>query len=76
MKHNREQQYFDALKTISRFRPSEWFEDHSEASYGLSPREALEMAYDNIRQYALDAVRGRKRPKAAASQPEAGREKP
>lgn len=59
----REQEYFDALKTITRYRPSEWFEDHAEKVYGLMPREALEMAYDNIQQTASDAIRGRWRPR-------------
>jgi hypothetical protein len=58
-----EQEYFDALKEIARYRPSEWFEDHSQKEYGLSPREALEMAYDNMQARAAAAIRGRTRPK-------------
>lgn len=59
-----EQEYFDALKKIAReYRPSEWFEAHAEKEYGLSPDEALQMAYDNMQQEAANAIRGRTRPK-------------
>ena len=60
----REREYFDALKTITKYRPAEWFDDeHARKEYGLEGREALEMAYDNIQQTARDAIRGRVRPK-------------
>ena len=65
MSEKHEQEYFDALKTITRYHPSEWFTDaHTEKEYGLPGSEALEMAYDNVLQHALDAIRGRKRPEA------------
>ena len=62
MSREREQEYFDALREIASYRPSEWFEDHAGKAYGLPPREALEMAYDNMQQRAKDAIRGRQRP--------------
>lgn len=64
MSAKREQEYFDALKAITEYRPSEWFTDeHADKAYGVYGREALEMAYDNIQQTARGAIRGRTRPK-------------
>jgi hypothetical protein len=58
-----EQEYFDALRRIAReYRPPEWFEKNAEKTYGVSPDEALQMAYDNMQQTAASAIRGRKRP--------------
>ena len=62
MSAKQEQEYFDALRKIAEFRPSEWFEEHAEDEYGLLPVEALEMAYDNMQIIAKNATRGRKRP--------------
>jgi hypothetical protein len=61
---NHEQEYFDALRQIAReFHPSGWFEANAEKVYGVSPHEALEMAYDNIQLCAASAIRSRRRPK-------------
>ena len=61
----REREYFDALRMIAKqFHLSEWFTDeNAQKKYGVSGREALEMAYDNIQQIAADAIHGRLRPK-------------
>ena len=59
-----EQRYFDALKRITKYQSPERLAASAERQYGLSPHEAIEMAYDNIQGEAAAAIRGKRRPKA------------
>jgi len=59
-----EQRYFDALKRIATAYDSPArIAARAEQRYGLTPVEALEMAYDNIQSEARAAVHGKRRPK-------------
>lgn len=58
----KEQQMFDALKRITQYEPLERLERVCEKQYGLTYHEALEMAYDNMRIEAQQAIRGMRRP--------------
>ncbi len=60
-----EQRYFDALKRITQYQSVEWLRRNAERQYGLSPSEALEMAYENVLCEAKDAIRARRRPSCA-----------
>ena len=60
LKH--EQQYFETLKRIASFDPPERLRRNSEKNYGLSYEEALEYAYENMREAAREAIRGRRMP--------------
>lgn len=62
-KASNEQRYFDALKRIASYQPSERLLRHGEQDWGVSGPEALEMAYDNIQGDAKRAIYGRRRPK-------------
>jgi len=59
-----EVEYFRVLKRIAKgYRPVEWFEKNSERAWGLSPQEALAMAYENIKYEAATAIQGKLTPK-------------
>ena len=59
-----EQRYYDVLRQIARtYYSSERLLRDSEKLYGVSGHEALEMAYDNIKAAAANAIHGRRRPK-------------
>ena len=65
MNRSHEQEYFDALRQIAHdFHPPEWFEKNAERAYGVSPDEALQMAYENMQRTAANAIRWRRRPAA------------
>lgn len=57
---------FGALKRIARYETAERLLKHGEAAYGISGREALEMAYENMLEEAKRAVKGIRLPKPAA----------
>lgn len=60
------QRYYDALLKISReFYSADRLMKTSERLYGLSPEEALVMAYENMQNAAKIAIKGRRRPKGA-----------
>jgi hypothetical protein len=61
-KPSNEQRYFDALKKITLYMTSEQLQKQADKRYGLEYHEALEMAYDNIRNEAKDAIYGKRRP--------------
>ena len=62
-----EQRYYDALKRIAKaYMTTEQLQRRAEKMYGVSYHEALEMTYDNIQQEAIDAIRGKRRPKTPA----------
>lgn len=65
MKNDKERltRYFDALKRITQFQSVEWLRKNSEKAYGLTPEEAIEMAYENIAVLAKVVIRGERRPK-------------
>ena len=57
------QRYFDALRRIARdFQSSDQLRRRA-GQYGLSHKEELEMAYENIQQIAEIAIKGRRRPR-------------
>lgn len=59
----REQRMYDALKRIARaYQNLEQLERSAEKQWGVSYKEALEMAYENIQQEAANAIRGMRRP--------------
>lgn len=62
-KPTKTQIYYDALKEITLYDTPEKLRRLAEKEYGLSYEEALEMAYDNIRQEAKFVINGQKRPK-------------
>jgi hypothetical protein len=59
-----EQRYFDALREIARaYASPDELRRTSERRYGLDGDEAIEMAYENVKAVAVEAIRGRRRPK-------------
>lgn len=52
----------DALKRIASFDSPEWMRKNAERAYGLSPEEAIEMAYENVIEEARSAIKGIRRP--------------
>lgn len=58
-----ERRMYDALKRISKYTDAETLHLIAEKKYGLSGEEAIEMAYDNVRMDAFNAIRGMRRPK-------------
>lgn len=60
----RERFYRQALQEIASYDSAEWLRRNCEKNYGLSYEEALEMAYDNIREEAKFAIRQMRAPKA------------
>lgn len=59
-----ERRYYDALKRITRYEPVEVVRSTAGVRYGLSPEEALDSAYENIRADAMLAIKHRRRPAA------------
>ncbi len=57
-----EQRYYDALRRITRYMLPDKLKRMAETTYGVSPEEAVEMAYENVLTEARDAIRGRRRP--------------
>ena len=55
--------FYYALKRIAAYESTEWLRRNAERTYGLSYEEALEAAYENVRDEAKDALRGKRRPK-------------
>lgn len=62
MAEDRTQRLYDALKRISLYTPSDRLRRTAERDYGLSPNEAIEMAYENVINEARSAIRGMRRP--------------
>jgi hypothetical protein len=57
------QDYYDALKRIARdFMSGEQVRNRGPKLYGLESDEALEFAYDNMREVARKAIFGKRRP--------------
>ena len=54
---------YDALKRITNYLSPDQLRRRSEKVYGLSADEAIEMAYDNVREEAKQAIKGVRRPK-------------
>ncbi|NID06607.1 hypothetical protein HBF26_17055 [Luteibacter jiangsuensis] len=63
--------YFDALKRIASYQSPERLRRGAEKQYGLTPEEAIEMAYENVIEEAKRAVKGKRRP-APKDTPTAG----
>lgn len=61
-----EQRYYDALRRITGYQSVGRLRRHSERDWGLSFVEALEGAYENMREDAKRAIRGRRRPERAS----------
>ena len=61
-KVNYEERFYLALKRITAYMTPKQLERTAEKSYGLDYVESLEMAYENIRFEAQDALRGYRRP--------------
>lgn len=61
----RERRMYDTLKRIARgyARPAQFHTDRGGVCCGLSPDEAIEMAYENIQSEAEAAIHGMRRPK-------------
>ena len=56
-----EARYYEALRTIKSDRLP-WLRKNSEKDYSLTYEEALEMAYENLRTVAANAIKGRRPP--------------
>lgn len=59
-----EQRYFDALKEIATAYDTDRLRKNAEKRYGLSGDEAIEYAHDNLREVAIMAIHGKRRPTA------------
>ena len=60
---SREQEYYDALKSIARgYQTAEQLRRRA-GQYGLSFEEEIEMVYENVQAVAKRAIRGKRRPK-------------
>lgn len=67
---DKQQQMYDALRRIAKdFDTSERIMKNAERDYGLSPIEALEMAYDNMQSNAIAVIRGLRRPTSRDQSP-------
>lgn len=64
-----EQRYFDTLKRIARGYQTSAQLRRRAGQYGLDHVEELEISYENIQQEALNAIKGRHRPKTLLSPP-------
>jgi hypothetical protein len=62
-KVNNEQRYYDALKRITQYQTVERMQRDSEKDWGLEFTEALSYAYENVKDDAARAIKGRRRPK-------------
>lgn len=61
---SKEQRYYDSLKRIATARTPAWMRKFAAKEYGIDdPREAIEMAYENLIEEAASAIRGKRRPK-------------
>lgn len=58
-----EKHLYDALKRITRYDSPDKLRRRAEKDYGLSGEEAIEYAYENVRDDAKEAIRGLRRPK-------------
>jgi hypothetical protein len=68
--------YYLTLKRIAKhYHKVEWFEKHAANTYGLSPHEALEMAYENIITDAANAIHGKRPPRLERAEHMLGKEK-
>ncbi len=68
-----EQIYFDALKRIASYMDPGKLRRVAEKVYGIPFEEALEYAYENVIGEAQQAIKGKRRPKAAAERARKGR---
>jgi hypothetical protein len=57
-----EQLYYDTLRRITKYMTTERLERCAEKEYGVGYLEALEMAYDNMREEATTALFRKRRP--------------
>lgn len=55
--------YYDALKRITKYQTVQQLRRNSEKEYGLSFEEALEYAYENVKEEAIRVIKGKQRPK-------------
>lgn len=62
-----EQRLYDALKRIAQYESPAKLRRTAERSYGLSPDEAIEMAYENVIEEAKQAIKGVRRPSATTA---------
>lgn len=60
---SREQRLYDALKRITAYMAPDKLTNVAEKKYGLSPDEAIWMAYENVLQEAANAIKGMRRPR-------------
>lgn len=59
-----EQRYFDALRRIAKgYCTPDQLRRIAEKDYGVSPEEAIEMAYENMQAEAARSIHGRRRPR-------------
>lgn len=56
-----EQKLYDALKRISSYDSAQKLHKCAEKSFGLSPEEVIEFAYENVRNEAAEAIKGIRR---------------
>ena len=61
----KEQKLLTALKRISLYDSPEKLRRRAEKDYGLTPHEAIEMAYENVLAEAKEALRGMRQPRKA-----------
>jgi len=59
-----EQEYYDALALIASMDSCDQIGEDAQSEYGLEYDEALEMAYENAKEIAQAAIRGKQRPNA------------
>ena len=60
-----ETKLFAALQRIASYDSPEKLHRTAEKRYGLSGAEAIEMAYDNVREEAKAAIKGIRKPRTA-----------
>ena len=71
MPTDNELRYYEALKRITRYATVDQLRRGSEKDYGLPFEEALEYAYENIKNEAEAAIKGKRRPRLAPKQSKA-----
>lgn len=69
-----EERFYIALKRITSYMTLAQLRRESSGRYGLEHTEALEMAYENVKEEAKDALRGYKRKKVATATPSSSSE--
>lgn len=62
--------YYVALKEITNYMDPEKLRAKSEAMYGVSGNEGIEMAYENVLETARQAIRGHRLPLNPAAKKE------